>query len=80
MGAGDGRRFVAAILAFALQAHDPRRLRLFVLDWNERSRRVAAAHGFVVQGAVEGDGERFLAMVRDARGRNTARGGPANRS
>ena len=68
MGGGEGRRFVAAILEFALGREDPRRLRLFVLDWNERSRRVATAHGFVVQGAVEGDGERFLVMVREARG------------
>ena len=74
MGGGDGRRFVAAILEFALQSDDPRRLRLFVLDWNERSRRVAAAHGFVVQGAMEGDGERFLVMVRQARGANPPRG------
>ena len=73
MGGGDGRRFVAAILEFALQCHDPRRLRLFVLDWNEHSRRVAAAHGFVVDGAVQGDGERFLVMVRQARGPNAAR-------
>ena len=75
MGGGDGRRFVAAILEFALQRHDPQRLRLFVLDWNERSRRVAAAHGFVVHGAVEADGERFLVMLRQARG-----GGPAARA
>ena len=74
MGVGDGRRFVAAILEFALAHEDPRRLRLFVLDWNERSQRVAAAHGFVVQGAVEGDGERFLVMVRRARDRDPARG------
>lgn len=73
MGGGDGRRFVAAILQFAVRREDPRRLRLFVLDWNERSRRVAAAHGFVVEGAVEGDGARFLVMVRQARGQRTAR-------
>jgi [ribosomal protein S18]-alanine N-acetyltransferase len=68
MGGGNGRRFVGAILEFALGQDDPRRLRLFVLDWNERSRRVAAAHGFGVERAVEGDGERFLVMVREARG------------
>lgn len=66
-GGGDGRRFVAAILEFAVRREDPQRLRLFVLDWNERSRRVAAAHGFVVHRAVEGDGERFVVMVRQAR-------------
>ena len=69
MGGGDGRRFVAAILEFAVAQEDPERLRLFVLDWNERSRRVAAAHGFFEHGAVEGDGARFLVMVRPARGR-----------
>ena len=67
MGAGRGRRFVAAILAFALAREDPQRLRLYVLDWNERSRRVAAAHGFVVQSAVQSDGERYLVMLRAAR-------------
>ena len=67
-GGGDGRRFVAAILDFALQQDDPRRLRLFVLDWNERSRRVAAAYGFVVASAVEADGDRYLVMVRQVRG------------
>ena len=72
IGGGEGRRFVAAILEFALGQEDPRRLRLFVLDWNERSRRVAAAHGFAVQGVVEGDGERFLVMVRQARGSERA--------
>ena len=70
MGGGDGRRFVAAILEFALARPEARRLRLFVLEWNERSRRVAAAHGFVLDGAVEGDGERFLVMVRQARGQD----------
>jgi RimJ/RimL family protein N-acetyltransferase len=68
MGGGDGRRFVAAILEFALQREAPRRLRLFVLDWNGRSRRVAAAHGFVEQYSVEADGARFLVMVRHAGG------------
>lgn len=67
MGRGRGRRFVAAILAFALERHDPRRLRLHVLDWNDRSRKIAAGHGFVVEGAVEAEGDRFLVMVRDAR-------------
>ena len=68
MGGGGGRRFVAAILEFAVAREDPERMRLFVLDWNERSRRVAAAHGFVEQGLVEGDDARFLVIVRPARG------------
>jgi len=65
MGRGRGSRFVGAIVAFALQ-RDPRRLRLYVLEWNDRSRSVAAAHGFVVESAVPGDGARFLVMVRPA--------------
>jgi RimJ/RimL family protein N-acetyltransferase len=65
---------VAAVLAFAERRHDAQRLRLFVLDWNERSRKVAAAHGFVLESVIEeegdagGLGERYLVMVREARG------------
>ncbi len=66
MGRGDGTRFVAAVLEFAERRADARRLRLYVLDWNERSRKLAAAHGFVVESVLEGEGpaERFLVMVR----------------
>ncbi|MEA2142982.1 MAG: [ribosomal protein S18]-alanine N-acetyltransferase [Solirubrobacteraceae bacterium] len=66
MGLGHGAGFVAAVLEFARRRHDPQRLRLYVLDWNERSRTVAAAHGFAVVAALDGDedGERYLVMVR----------------
>ena len=67
MGHGRGLRFVGAILEFAVRRHDPQRLRLYVLNWNERSRKVAAAHGFVVESAVRGGDELFLVMVRSAR-------------
>src|SRR4051794_4052503 len=46
MGRGIGRRFVDAILGFALERYDACRLRLFILEWNARSRAVAAALGF----------------------------------
>jgi len=74
MGRGHGAGFLAAVLAFAERRPGAQRLRLFVLDWNERSRKVAAAHGFVVESAVEtegdaeGPGERYLVMVRPAGG------------
>lgn len=69
MGRGRGLRFVAAILEFALRRHDPQRLRLYVLEWNERSRKVASAHGFVVESELRSGDELFLVMVRSARDR-----------
>ena len=66
MGRGGGGRFVAVILRFGVQRHDPQRLRLFILDWNERSRRVAIGHGFHVGSTVECDGQRFVVLVRCA--------------
>ena len=67
IGRGRGSRFVAATLEFARRRHDPQRLRLYVLDWNERSRKVAAAHGFVVESVIHDGDARFLVMVRQAR-------------
>ena len=63
-GRGRGLRFVAVILEFAVRRHAPQRLRLYVLDWNERSRKVAAAHGFVVESELRGSDELYLVMVR----------------
>ena len=68
MGRGLGPEFVGAILDFALERFAPERLRLYVLDWNERSRKVAAGHGFAVESAVDNEQGRFLVMVRPARG------------
>jgi RimJ/RimL family protein N-acetyltransferase len=75
LGRGRGGRFVAAVLEFAQAHHDPARLRLYVLDWNERSRTVAAAHGFLVESVIvvagdhdDDDAERYLVMVRPERG------------
>ena len=68
MGRGLGPRFVATILEFALDRYGPERLRLFVFDWNERSRKVAEGHGFAVESTLESDGGRFLVMARRGTG------------
>ena len=65
MGRGRGHRFVGAVLEFALERYDPERIRLYVLEWNERSRKVAASHGFAVESVLPGDEGAFLVMVRD---------------
>jgi RimJ/RimL family protein N-acetyltransferase len=64
MGRGQGTRFVGAILEFAVERYDPERLRLFVLEWNRRSAKVAARLGFAVEGVVQSDEGAFLVMVR----------------
>jgi RimJ/RimL family protein N-acetyltransferase len=65
MGRGLGREFVGAILDHATGEFSPGRFRLLILDWNERSQRVAAVLGFrkedVVR-SIEGD---FLVMTRE---------------
>lgn len=67
MGSGLGHRFVGAILEFALERFDPERLRLYVLDWNERSKKVAVRHGFAVESVLPSGEGPFLVMVRRAR-------------
>jgi ribosomal-protein-alanine N-acetyltransferase len=69
MGRGLGERFVGAILAFALERYDAERLRLYVLEWNERSRKVAAGHGFAVESVLASDEGPFLVMGRQRGGR-----------
>jgi [ribosomal protein S18]-alanine N-acetyltransferase len=66
MGDGLGPAFVGAILDFALDRFAPERLRLYVLDWNERSRKVAAGHGFAVESVMDNEEGRFLVMIRPA--------------
>jgi len=64
VGRGLGREFVQAILVFASAEFSPRRLRVLILSWNERSRKVAEACGFEHQSTIaslEGD---FLVMTR----------------
>jgi RimJ/RimL family protein N-acetyltransferase len=70
MGAGTGRRFVAAILDFAVQTYEPDWLRMFILHWNQRSLTVATRHGFMIEGSVESDEREFVVMGRPARPAN----------
>ncbi|HZO33594.1 MAG TPA: GNAT family N-acetyltransferase [Gaiellaceae bacterium] len=51
VGRGLSRSFIGAILAFGIEHHRPRRLRVLVLRWNERSRRAAERQGFELAGA-----------------------------
>jgi len=44
-GQGLGREFVGAILDFAVRRFSPSRLQLLILDWNDRSRKVAVVLG-----------------------------------
>lgn len=62
-----GPRFIAAILDFAVREFAPRRFRLLVLSWNERSRKAAEKLGFDVVGTVDGKEGAFLVMRRAAR-------------
>jgi ribosomal-protein-alanine N-acetyltransferase len=66
MGGGRGHRFIEAILAFGVERYEPQRLRLYVLDWNVRSRRAAGRHGFEVEAELENAEGRFLVLFRDA--------------
>jgi RimJ/RimL family protein N-acetyltransferase len=61
VGQGLGREFVGAVLAHAAAAHPSSRLRMSILRWNARSRRVAEAHGFRI---VSQAGE-FDVLVRE---------------
>ena len=56
------------LMGHGLDRHGPERVRMFVLDWNERSRRVAEGHGFAVDSALESDEGRFLVMTRPGTG------------
>jgi RimJ/RimL family protein N-acetyltransferase len=62
VGRGLGREFVGAVVAHAAEANPSARLRMSILRWNDRSRRVAEAHGFRVVGRA---GE-FDVLVREA--------------
>ena len=74
MGRGAGTAFVDAVLAFAIERARPRRLRLFILEWNGRSRRVAERLGFAVTGRA---GE-FLVLEVFAERLSEGRGGSPN--
>lgn len=62
VGQGHGRDFVGAVLAHVIEGNPAARLRMSILEWNGRSRRVAEAHGFRVVGRA---GE-FDVLVREA--------------
>jgi RimJ/RimL family protein N-acetyltransferase len=62
VGRGLGREFVGAVLAHVANRHPSARLRMSILRWNDRSRRVAEAHGFRT---VDRAGE-FDVLVREA--------------
>jgi [ribosomal protein S18]-alanine N-acetyltransferase len=68
-GQGRGREFVGAILERVVAEHPDARLRMSILRWNERSRRVAEAHGF----RIVGEAGEFDVLVREApRGEDAA--------
>jgi RimJ/RimL family protein N-acetyltransferase len=62
VGQGRGRSFVAAVLDYVAERNPGARLRMSILRWNGRSRRVAEGHGFRVTGRA-GD---FDVLVREA--------------
>ena len=61
MGQGLGREFVGAVLEHACHDEPAARVRMLILRWNERSRRVAEGHGLRVVGRA---GE-FDVLVRE---------------
>lgn len=72
MGRGLGRDFVGAILDHGTREFSPQRFRLLILEWNERSRRAAAALGFQTEDVLRTSGGDFLVMTRDALSGNDA--------
>jgi ribosomal-protein-alanine N-acetyltransferase len=67
MGQGLGSRFVAAILEFAREHYAPERFRMYILEWNTRSRTVASRLGFAECAAMTTATDVFVVVVRDAR-------------
>jgi len=63
VGQGLGRRFVGSILDFGAARFEPAHLRLLILDWNERSRKVAEALGFEEQRLVQSREGIFRVLV-----------------
>jgi RimJ/RimL family protein N-acetyltransferase len=61
-GQGRGREFVGAILDHVVAGHPEAQLRMSILRWNERSRRVAEAHGF----RIVGEAGELDVLVREA--------------
>lgn len=65
-GQGLGHEFVGVVLAHARGAFRGRRLRLLILAWNERSLRVAVAHGFEAERTVANAEGEFVVMLRSS--------------
>jgi [ribosomal protein S18]-alanine N-acetyltransferase len=66
VGKGLGRGFVMAILEFATAEFSQGRLRVLILSWNDRSRKVAVACGFESAGVVTSEEGDFLVLTRPA--------------
>jgi [ribosomal protein S18]-alanine N-acetyltransferase len=62
VGQGLGREFVGAVLTHVVERNPAARLRMSILEWNGRSRRVAETHGFHVVGRAGA----FDVLVREA--------------
>jgi RimJ/RimL family protein N-acetyltransferase len=50
-----GDRSVTAVLEFAREYYAPEQFRVYILEWNERSRKVAERQGFAVEAVLETD-------------------------
>jgi len=68
VGKGFGRVFVTTIVDFALDEFPSQQLRLLILIWNQRSRKVAEALGFQNTGIARSGERDFLVMIRLASG------------
>ena len=66
VGQGLGPSFVSEILRFGIDRFAPTRLRLLILTWNERSRKVAQKVSFRHEGIIASDEGEFLVMGRPA--------------
>jgi RimJ/RimL family protein N-acetyltransferase len=64
MGRRLGPSFVESVLDFAENEFHPSRLRLLILDWNERSLKVVKALGFKEEGVVASTEGAFRVMTR----------------
>jgi len=60
-----GRRFVGAILEFAEKRFEVDQFRLYILDWNRRSQKVAEALGFAFESILKSGEGTFMVFVRD---------------
>lgn len=72
-GQGRGHEFVRAVLAHVTERFPQARLRMSILGWNGRSRRVAERHGFRVVGRA---GE-FDVLEREPAAEGLSRGVPS---